>query len=364
MNKAIFLSSVTLADGQYRVEALRVGHWEYPGIEGGFEITPQILREMKANFDAGAKGYEVPLNLEHEDERSCGWVKGLELSDDGQHLFARFEIQDEDTRKRVDEKKLKYCSSEIDLAWFDPEAKRTLRVIEGLALTNRPYIKRMQPIQPLNLSEFAANDHQEETMPKTLAEAEAEIASLKAQLSDKQVGSDPKLTELQAQLNEAKARDEAQRARLAELEKVQRETSTKLRMTEVRTRLTNLVKRGKLTVPAYKKVLALAETLVSEDRAVIQLAAKRKLDEGGAETDKLDVVDSVLDILNQLPDSIATDSGNDKAELDEDGPSSDDPSESDDDKLDREARAAMKEDPKLTYRQAVRLAEKKLKEGK
>lgn len=104
MPKVIFLSDIGRSGDLYRAQALRCGHWDYPGFEGGFEVTPTVLREMKAHFDDGAKGYEVPLNVEHDDERPAGWVKSVELSSDGTALFALFEITDADARRRVDER--------------------------------------------------------------------------------------------------------------------------------------------------------------------------------------------------------------------------------------------------------------------
>ncbi len=148
MPKVVFLSDIGRSDDLYRAEVLRVGHWDYPDLSGGLSITPELLSELAANFQAGFKGWEVPLNREHDDERPVGWVKGLEVEGDG--LYALFEITDSETRGLVDDGSLKYCSSELDLAWFDPEAKREMPVFEGLALTNRPYIKRLAPVAPVN----------------------------------------------------------------------------------------------------------------------------------------------------------------------------------------------------------------------
>lgn len=356
--KVFFLSALgasASSGGLYRAQALRCGHWDYPGIEGGFEVTPTVLREMKAHFDDGAKGYEVPLNVEHDDERPAGWVKRVELSSDGTALFAFFEITDEAVRRRVEDGSLAYVSSELDFAWFDPEDKREKKVFEGLALTNRPYIKRLAPIEraPIHLSEFRQDDPMAETM--TLEQAQAEIARLKALASSGD--SSARLTELQAKLADAEAREQLAAARLAEMDLRTKSVQRQLRLSDVRQRLQGLVRKGKVTRPIYERALALTEALLETDGGtVVRLAAKRKL--GDEETDKLDVVDQVLDILDDLPASIATD----EAELAED---EDDEAKKDDEaELEKAARAAMREDPKLSLHEAYVLAERKIRGGK
>lgn len=384
---AFFLSEIQPSDGMFRVEALRVGHWDYP-IDGGLNVTPDLLRELKRNFDLGAKGFEVPVdgrstddheNTAHSDADAddCGWVKRLELADGDTRLLAYFDLTDEKTKANVEAGNLKYCSSELDLAWFDPEDKTTKRVFEGLALTNRPYIKRMEPIRPVNLSEFAANEFagkpgdggnepppinlQEEIMAKTLEELLKENESLQLQLKEALATKPAANPESEVKLSELSKDNEALRVQLAKVEKSNRETAAKLRLGEIKAKLTGLARKGKITVPIYKKVFALAEALVTTGTSVVQLGCKKKLEEGeeGDGVDKLDVVESVLDVLGQLPDSIATDPDK-EAVLDEDSDTSND----DDEKLDKEAKAQMSANTKLTYRQALVLAEKKLQGGK
>jgi hypothetical protein len=239
----------------------------------------------------------------------------------------------------------------------------------------------MAPIEPVNLSEFKGKDdvpgesgaggnkpqkttQKEANMPKTPEELQAENDALRAQLAEAKAGSGSaaKLSESEVKLTELVKANETLKAQLTDVQKSNLETQTKLRLGEVKSQLASLARKGKITVPIYKKVFALSEALVSTGTSVVQLGCKKKLDEGeGDGVDKLDVVESVLDVLNQLPDSIATDPEK-EAVLDEDG--SPDNSDDDDDKLDKEAKAAMKENPKLSYRQALVLAERKIRGGK
>lgn len=164
-------------DGLYWVEGLRTGKWHYPGFgkSDEFEITPATLKELASNFSSGVKGAELPVDgpsrggdaHSENEEHDCGWIKSVKLAGDGQHLYFGFDITNPKVREQVDEGSLKYCSSEIDFKWLDPVDNKRKAVLEGMGLTNRPYIKGMSPIQKtaINLSEFsvelADGEHEE-----------------------------------------------------------------------------------------------------------------------------------------------------------------------------------------------------------
>lgn len=330
--KLIFLGErgVLLGD-LYRAEILRCGEWDYPGLARKLKVDKAMLDELKANFDKGAKGYELLLNQEHQDDRACGWVKAVER--DGDSLYALFDVTEPDVKRKVANGTLKYTSSELDLSWKDPETGRTMRVLEGLALTNRPFIKRMAPAAPVvNLSEFP-------TQPNPSSGGRKAMAA-------------PAPADTHAELTEL-------RARLAEME-------VTTRRKDIKARLNSLVRKGKITRPVYEHVLALSEALFQGNGGSTTIALKEPVkirlsytrlgedeDAEAPETDKLDVVDQVLDTLEQLPDSVATDDP-DKAELEEDEENPLEPAN-----LDKTAQAMCKENPKLTYREALVLAEKK-----
>lgn len=377
--KNVYLGEILRLGDLYKVECLRTGHWDYPGIEGGFEITPEKLDAIEANFRLGAKNFELPVDgpsrggqaHSESDLHDCGWVKDLQRPDPD-HLFAVFSVTNPDVQTLIDEGSLKYCSSEIDLAWLDPEDKKTKSVLEGISLTNRPYLKRMEPITPVNLSEMAAahpedfpgdrergrnRNPQEENMATELAEKDAEIKRLQVLLDEAKAsgGSTARLAELETKLALSEEEKKATNLRMAELEKSNRETLTRVRMKEITDKLKVHAKRGRLTLPAYQKLVLLSTALVSTGKTVIHLGEKFKLAEGDDDgTDKLDIIDSVLDVLDNLPDSIATDPDDKTAVLDEDGPDSD---ASDDDKIDKDAKACMREaeskGQKLSYKDAV-----------
>lgn len=188
----------------------------------------------------------------------------------------------------------------------------------------------------------------------TLEQAQAEIARLKEQVASGD--STARLTELQTKLAEAEAREKASAAQLAEMDRRTRAVQKQLRLSDATARLKALVNRGKLTRPMYERAVSLTDALLdAEGGTVVKLASKRKLEEGGEAVDTLDVVDQVLDILESLPASISDD-----AELAEDD---DDEKKDEDEKLEAAAKAAMKEDPKLSLHDAYVLAERKVRGG-
>jgi hypothetical protein len=314
MKTIVFAGEIGQAsDGRYRVEALRTGKWNYPGLEdGGFEITEATLDEMIARFKAGEKGPEVPLNRDHDDAKPCGWVKDVEKApgrNGGPSLWAYIDITDDGTRKLVDDKSLRYASSELDFGWVNPEACRTAgdcaprQVFEGLALTNRPYVKGLSPVEPVNLSDFAASgcgcggqaDDNEKEKRMTLEEMQKENERLKASLAEKDATTETRLAE------ERKAR-EASDARLRALEHT-------TALDKARDRVKRLVTRGRITPAVGMKALRFAEVLVLGDASRVTLATpvKIKLAEGKEEeVTSFDCVGELLNLLDEMPDSIAT----------------------------------------------------------
>lgn len=329
--KPIFLSQIALGE-LYKVEALRVGEWEHPEVDGGkFKITPKHLSEMVENFRAGAKGWELELNVDHD--RPCGWVKDVKLSDDGCSLFALFEITEPDVQQSVDNGTIKFASSEIDLHWRDPEEGREKIVFEGLALTNRPYIKRMEPVKraTVNLSEpFLTGLPKGKNNGGKVKTDEATL-SLSEQLAQK----DQLIADLTARVELA--------------EKRHRGDSIKEQVEAAHLRLSEHFRSGKLTVPAYTGFRTLFERLIRSGHSTVKLAE-------GEPIDKLDIIREVSDLLGELPDAMSVDSPNLQLE-DPAAAAATVPTEDD---LLAQANQFQQEDPNLSRPAAVSLAAKRL----
>lgn len=419
MKTLVFLSEIDAKpqDGLYWGQALRCGSWDYPGAKGGgFSLDEAMFDEMVANFKKGVPNTEVELNDGHNPPQ--GWVKAIEKRGSGEDatLWAQFSITEPEIKAQVDNGTVKYLSAEIDVAWVDPEACRTSgdcapkKVFEGLALTNRPYIKRQPPI---TLSETLksegvialsadgepikrfAGDHScackhkkltEENM--TLEEARKENDELKVKLAAKEKV-DAENLELKAQLaktgdgktsvelsDEFKAKLAESDKRVALAEKTALEAKQKVSLSEFKAKLDNLFRKGKITPAQAVRTLRLGELMIKGDIQVIHLknpinVRTIKLDEGaavssGTETesvDKVDVLGQVLDLLQDNPDAIATatDVGLDENAMDAE-------SGDDDKKIDDAAKKLQAESGKsgikLSYAEAAAKAAENLGKAK
>jgi hypothetical protein len=317
----------------FRAQALRVGKWDYPGLDGGLVVTPELLTEFKTSFDLHAKGPEVPLNLEHDDAKPCGWVRGLELSDDGQTLYALFDVTEPDVREKVKNGTYRYVSSELDLSWNDPEGHfRGRPVFDGLALTTRPYIKRMEPVQTIDLTEgvtFEASAEKEEDVERTATLSEMEV----------------RLSEMQAKLA-AKDRE------LAKYRSRSRLTEVKARLSELATK-----RRGAVPLRVSTHVTRLAEILLSQGKERIKLEEPMIIEEGtDTPVAELDVIDEMLELIESVVEAVGGGGDGAPESVQLDGHPSEAPTGDLEDDLLREAQVIMSEKRAGSLKEALLVA--------
>lgn len=132
-----------IEDREY--EVLKTGDYYDPRY-GQFSITDERLEELKRNFDAGALGIEVALDANHEPEKGAmAWIKSLRVATGT--MYARFKDFTEEGKKAFREKIYKYFSVEYAPFTKVEDGKKTTikNVLRGIALTNRPVIKGMNP---------------------------------------------------------------------------------------------------------------------------------------------------------------------------------------------------------------------------
>ncbi|RYG34219.1 hypothetical protein EON81_16140 [bacterium] len=345
------LTSEGVKGAQYKVQVLRCGSWQYgEDPESGFDLTESDLREIVSNFKAAEKGVDVPLMYGHDDasEAQCGWVKDLALEGKGADasVWAYFDLTDGHVRRKVDEGSIKYSSSELDLAYVNPERARTTgdttprKVFEGLALTNRPYIKGMAPVATVTLTERSEKPTTvpEPTKPNTendsvsvrLAEQERETEALRTKLAERD-------RDIEAIRKDGLRRDNENRKRLNE--------------TIIRERCAAL----KLSPAVSNRALRLNTLLCLGGAHTVKLSepvrvAKVRLAEGESPSDEsvdtLDVMAEVMDLLQELPDNLSQDAA--KANLEE---AEDDTKESGgESEAIKAAEKRFAEDPKLNFR--------------
>lgn len=171
------------------VQILRVGKFKHPQY-GDFEITPLILAEMKFNFENNTRGIDIALDFFHESDKiAAGWLKQLELRENSTELWAISVDWTPRARKMLAEKELRYFSPDFAFQWSDPESGKIFsNVLFGGGLTNRPFVKGMEPIVSLGEYEIQGSSKIQKPNKGALKmdEKDQMIAELKKQIADLQ----------------------------------------------------------------------------------------------------------------------------------------------------------------------------------
>lgn len=136
------------------VHITRAGQFYDPRY-GDFTISRAMLRQMVDNFERGAFGQAVFVDLHHQPELgAAGELKRLWL--DGDDLLG--EVQwTPFGRIAIEEKGFAYLSPEYDERFVDNESGQAYgAVLKGIGLTTRPVIKRLEKVSLSDFSRFRA----------------------------------------------------------------------------------------------------------------------------------------------------------------------------------------------------------------
>lgn len=137
-----------------RVQLLRVGSFNSDQY-GKLEITKEFLLSLKNNFDKNVRQYpdgKLPLDYFHESDKiAAGWISAVELDDkDGGSLWAAIDWTPSGKQKVLD-KELRYLSADFHMNYKPNEGSQTFGpTLFGAGLTNRPFVKNMEPILKLS----------------------------------------------------------------------------------------------------------------------------------------------------------------------------------------------------------------------
>lgn len=200
-----------------KVQIIRVGKFFDEKYKEPIEVTKEILFSFKKNFDAKSRKIDLAIDYKHEsDDVAAGWIKSVELSEDGQELWAEIEWTP-NGQKVLADKEFRYISADFRFNYQDNETKQNHGpTLFGAGLTNRPVIKGMQPAVELNENDKTnlGNGGQMDEKDKKIAELEAVIKEMMA----KQEGNGAAMADMQKKLEEYKAQEAkaAETAALAE----------------------------------------------------------------------------------------------------------------------------------------------------
>jgi hypothetical protein len=168
------------------IEILQEGDWNHPSY-GLIKITKEDLSDFVKNFDAKIRN-DLPINVEHNNtDGAVGWFRKLIVR--GNSLWAKVEWTVKG-RQLLKEKIFKYFSPEFYSTYEDPESRKIYKnVLVGGAITNTPYFKGLKAIV---FSESAIKDM--DKLEKILAkeikdltdEDKKELKTNKEKLTDEQ----------------------------------------------------------------------------------------------------------------------------------------------------------------------------------
>lgn len=129
----IYVELADPGDGK-PVEFLRVG--QFRDMHGqSIKVTPNYMAELVANFEAGAAGQDVPIDIDHEKGEAAGWVK--KIWQEGEKLLAQIKWNARGIQL-VGEKVYRYLSATI--AVDKP-------VLRSISLVNFPAVKGLSPVE-------------------------------------------------------------------------------------------------------------------------------------------------------------------------------------------------------------------------
>lgn len=167
----INLSEIELKEGKpikKWVQMFRLGHWNHPRY-GKLKFTEEIFDGFVKSFNDRVRRVELAIDQEHKPEQGAvGWIK--QVDNRGEKGFWALVEWTKEGVKLVADKVFQYLSGDFDYEWKDEETgKKYKNVLFGAALTNRPFIKGMSPI---NLSEYINQTEQIEQIRDSLQLAE------------------------------------------------------------------------------------------------------------------------------------------------------------------------------------------------
>jgi hypothetical protein len=126
------------------IQIMKAGDFDHPGL-GNLKITPADLHQFKENFDKKVRGVDLAVDVAHEpDKGAVAWFKELKV--DGDKLMAKV-AWTEEGEELIKSGKYRYFSPEFVFQYKDAESGKQFKdVLLGGAITNRPFLKNMEPI--------------------------------------------------------------------------------------------------------------------------------------------------------------------------------------------------------------------------
>lgn len=133
------------------VHSLPVGEYTHP-LYGKLSMSMDRIKRFADSVKNKVRGIDPSINYNHNNEDiAAGWVKDAKTETNGLWLFVEWTTK---AVEHIKKREYKYFSAEFDSLWKNPTGQEFQDVLFGGALTNRPWMKDLLPI---NLSEDTIN---------------------------------------------------------------------------------------------------------------------------------------------------------------------------------------------------------------
>jgi phage I-like protein len=155
------LAPLNFADGENLIwaQALPLGTYKHP-LYGDVVVTPERVQRFASNIKDNVREIDLDVNYDHREHtgKAAGWIRDAE--DRGlEGLWLQIEFT-EPARDAVKKGEYRYMSSEFTDEWEHPKTgDKHQDVFYGAALTNRPWLK---DILPINMSEVTGGEKVDE----------------------------------------------------------------------------------------------------------------------------------------------------------------------------------------------------------
>lgn len=143
-NKRI-LTDILFSDNNKGYEILKVGEYYDPRY-GKFKVTEKLLNELEDNFKNNILNIQIAVDKSHTPEDGAfAWIE--EIYQKGKTLYMSLKDITEEGKKILEQGIFKYFSVEFSPFETVKEGKKIKyeNVLKGVALTNRPVIKSLNP---------------------------------------------------------------------------------------------------------------------------------------------------------------------------------------------------------------------------
>jgi phage I-like protein len=198
-----------------------------------------MFKSMVQNFTDKVRGIDLAIDYKHDsDDIAAGWIKNLYIKNNDE-LRASVDWTP-GGRKILSDKEFRYLSADFHLDYKSNETNQKHGpTLLGAGLTNRPFIKEMDPV--LTLSETKGNQMDEKD--KKIAELEAQIAALK-KAADEDKAQDAAGTE-GTELDDMKKQNADLQAKCAAYEASAAKANEEKKLAEKKAAFDKLFKEGK-----------------------------------------------------------------------------------------------------------------------